>query len=317
MCIKKLFFISCFFSFPFFSFPALAEESPTTEVVTGTADITEGSGFEEISRIAYSAHEVSRVDSKGGKAVLDSWINAFYSGPAANRAGSFFKRVLEVGSPAGEYGTFRGFWSAGTVCIEKNSAGICLRHALLFGAWAQDETGKATAGIFSRDSINHSVRLIIPAKTERLDSKEYAWSVYDPKGILVDFWYRSSNGTIQVDTQFLVLASGTCGPREEDAVPCMVASVEYRQGTTKELFLVAKEGMPELEGGKLERLWNSAFYGGIPVNRGVNELREAVIVFTAVFTDEQGNKKERLFVSSLGFYQGGPSIYPLLAEAAQ
>lgn len=317
MRIKKLFLVFCFFLLTFVSFSVLAAESPTTEEVTGTADITEGYGFEGVSRIAYSAHEISRKNSEGKKVTLNSWVDALYSGPAAIREGSSFTRILEVGSPAGEYGKFQGFWSAGTVCTEKNSVGSCLRHSFLFGAWAQDDTGKATAGIFSRDSINHSIKLVMPTKTERLDSGEYAWSVYDPKGILVDFWYRSPNGMIQVDTQFLVLASGTCGLREEDAVPCLVASVEYRQGTIKELFLVAKEGMPRLEGGKLERLWNTAFYGGIPVNRGVNELREAVILFTAVFTDKQGNKKERSLVSSLGFEAGGPSIQPLSTEAIQ
>lgn len=317
MCIKKLFLVA-FSVLVFLSSRVSVAESPTTKVVTGTADIAEGFGFEGTSRTAYVANEESRISSQGKKEVLNSWVDAYYSGPAANHAGGFLKRILEVGSSAGEYGKFQGFWSANAVCTEKNSVGACLRHSFLFGAWAQDETGKATTGIFSRDSVNHSIRLVVPVETEKLDSGDFVWSAYDPKGILVDFWYRSPNETIQADTQFLVLANGTCGSSKEDAVPCLVASVEYRQGTVKRLFLVAKEGMPELGNGKLEHSWNTAFYGGVPLNRGVNELQEAAFVFTAVFVDEKtGNSQEGSFISFVGFHANGPSIQPVSTEAVQ
>lgn len=283
-------------------------------IVTGTSSIEIGSGIDEHHRIAYTVVEQSDVYNDGTKIVHDSWIEAVGL-PASANAPYGVAKILKRGDPVpGHRETIiGGIWNVSALCGKKSDVGHCLVPVLVFGAWTQDADGAGVAGLYLFDPDVWDMRLIVRTGEEFpgagiVGRRNFVWDVYNPRTANLERSIVSGGVQTGIDSQILVVADGKCGPTAEEAVPCLIAYIEYEHHAKQVLYLIAEEGMEELKGGTLSRSWNTGFF-----RPGVTEgsrfatldaFSEAGILFTVVRNDGDGKEMEHRYVAVLTEYSG-------------
>ena len=284
------------------------------DIVTGTSSIEIGSGIDEHHRIVYTAVERSDIYDNGEKIVKDSWIEAVGL-PVSASVPYGVAKILKRGDlvPGHRETIIGGIWNVSALCGKKDDVGHCLVPVLVFGAWTQDAVGAGVAGLYLFDPDAWDMRLIVRTGEEFpgagiIGQRDSVWDVYNPRTVNLEQSIVSDGVQTGIDSQTFVVADGKCGPTAEKVVPCLIAYIEYEHHAKQALYLIAKEGMEELKGGTLSRLWNTAFF-----RPGVTEgsrfatpglFSEAGVIFTVVRSDGDKKETEHRYVAVLTEHVG-------------